>query len=115
MQKQSWRAWPETTGKKCNLFQHEAAYLGHILSKKEVATDPAKRKLLHAPLHYLHVLPIVGVDYLSLRRPDDGYQYILITDLFSKFAAPTRDQSADTTVRALYNNLSQTFGCPEHA
>lgn len=26
---------------------------------------------------------------------------------------PTRDQSANTTAQALYNNLIQTFGCPE--
>jgi len=59
---------------------------------------------------------VVGVDYLSLGRPEDRYPYILVvTDLFSKYAlaVPTRDQSANTTAQALYNNLIQTFGCPE--
>uniref|UniRef100_A0A8C2EH56 Gypsy retrotransposon integrase-like protein 1 n=1 Tax=Cyprinus carpio TaxID=7962 RepID=A0A8C2EH56_CYPCA len=59
---------------------------------------------------------VVGVDYLSRGQPEDRYPYILVvTDLFSKyaFAVPTRDQSANTTAQALYNNLIQTFGCPE--
>lgn len=68
------------------------------------------------PISTSYPFEVVGVDYLSLGRPGDYYPYILVmTDLFSKYAlaVPTKDQSADTTVRALYNNLIQTFGCPE--
>lgn len=74
---------------------------------------------VRAPLHSISTsfpFEIVGIDYLSLGRPDDRYQYILvITDLFTKYAVavPTKDQSADTTVRAIYNNLIHTFGCPD--
>uniref|UniRef100_A0A3B3DWZ3 Gypsy retrotransposon integrase-like protein 1 n=1 Tax=Oryzias melastigma TaxID=30732 RepID=A0A3B3DWZ3_ORYME len=59
---------------------------------------------------------VVGLDYLSLGRPDDRWPYILVmTDLFSKYAQaiPTRDQSAATTARTVYNNWIQKFGCPE--
>lgn len=58
---------------------------------------------------------VVGLDYLSLGRPEDRYPYILVlTDLFSKYAlaVPTKDQSANTTARTLYGSLIQTFGCP---
>ncbi|KAL2087264.1 hypothetical protein ACEWY4_018323 [Coilia grayii] len=59
---------------------------------------------------------VVGLDYLSLGRPADTYPYILvITALFSRYAVavPTRDQTAQTTVKALWGSFIQTFGCPE--
>lgn len=65
------------------------------------------------PISTIYPFEVVGVDYLSLGCPGDLYPYIqVITDLFSKFAlaVPTKDQSADTTAKALCN---QTFGCPE--
>uniref|UniRef100_A0A1A8L5P6 Gypsy retrotransposon integrase-like protein 1 n=1 Tax=Nothobranchius pienaari TaxID=704102 RepID=A0A1A8L5P6_9TELE len=68
------------------------------------------------PIQTSYPFEVVGMDYLSLGRPEDRYPYILvITDLFSKYAvaAPTRDQSANTTARALYSSLIQIFGCPE--
>ncbi|KAL7837443.1 hypothetical protein SRHO_G00271540 [Serrasalmus rhombeus] len=62
------------------------------------------------PLH------IVAMDFLSLGRPADRYQNILvITDLFTKFAwaVPMVDQSALTTARVMWNCVIQPFGCPE--
>ena len=59
---------------------------------------------------------VVGLDYLSLGRPTDVYPYILVmTDLFSRyaFAIPTKDQTATSTVKALWTALIQPFGCPE--
>lgn len=58
----------------------------------------------------------VAIDYLTLGRPADTYQYILvITDLFSRYAlaVPTKDQTAPTTVKALWTALILPFGCPE--
>ena len=58
----------------------------------------------------------VALDFLSLGRPADPYQYILvITDLFSRYAlaVPTKDQTAATTVKALWTALILPFGCPE--
>ncbi|XDV48519.1 hypothetical protein PO909_017918 [Leuciscus waleckii] len=62
-----------------------------------------------APLH------ILATDFLTLGRPTDRYQNILVlTDLFTKYAwAITVDQTALTTARALWNNVIQSFGCPE--
>lgn len=63
-----------------------------------------------APLH------IVAMDYLKLSRPTDRFQNILmVTDLFTKYAwaIPTLDQTATTTVNALWRTVFQLFGCPE--
>ena len=63
-----------------------------------------------APMH------IIAIDFLTLGRPTDRYQNILVmTDLFSKFAwaVPTPDQTALTTARALWTHVIQPFGCPE--
>ena len=59
---------------------------------------------------------VVALDYLSLGRPADTHPYILVmTDLFSRYAVavPTKDQTAQTTARALWTALIQPFGCPE--
>lgn len=63
-----------------------------------------------APLH------IVAMDFLTLGRPMDQYQNILVvTDLFTKYswAIPTLDQTANTTATALWRAVFQPFGCPE--
>uniref|UniRef100_A0A8C1WKU1 Gypsy retrotransposon integrase-like protein 1 n=1 Tax=Cyprinus carpio TaxID=7962 RepID=A0A8C1WKU1_CYPCA len=63
-----------------------------------------------APLH------IVAMDFLTLGRPADRYQNILVvTDLFTKYswAIPTLDQTANTTAMALWRTVFQPFGCPE--
>uniref|UniRef100_A0A3B3IDF7 Gypsy retrotransposon integrase-like protein 1 n=1 Tax=Oryzias latipes TaxID=8090 RepID=A0A3B3IDF7_ORYLA len=63
-----------------------------------------------APMH------IVAMDFLTLSRPTDRYQNILVvTDLFTKYAwaIPTPDQTAVATARALWTHVIQPFGCPE--
>lgn len=68
------------------------------------------------PILTSYPLETVAVDYLSLGRPADTYPYLLvITDLFSKYgwAVPTKDQTAATTVHALWRHLIQPWGCPE--
>lgn len=52
---------------------------------------------------------------MSLGRPSDSYQNILVmVDMFTRYAwaVPTKDQTAQTTVRALWTDVVQTFGCP---
>lgn len=63
-----------------------------------------------APMH------IVAMDFLTLSRPTDRYQNILVvTDLFTKYAwaIQTPDQTASATARALWTHVIQPFGCPE--
>lgn len=60
-------------------------------------------------------LKIAELDFLSLGRPTDTYQNILVaTDLFTCFAwaIPTKDQTAQTTVKALWTHVIQPFGAP---
>ena len=74
---------------------------------------------VRAPLHSVvshYPFEILALDYLSLGRVNDAYPHILVmTDLFSKYAVavPTKDQTAQTTVRVLWRNVIQVFGCPE--
>ncbi|KAL2102866.1 hypothetical protein ACEWY4_002034 [Coilia grayii] len=59
---------------------------------------------------------ILALDYLSLGRVTDSHPCILVvTDLFSRYAVAvsTRDQSAQTTAKALWMHVIQQFGCPE--
>uniref|UniRef100_A0A3B3H496 Integrase catalytic domain-containing protein n=1 Tax=Oryzias latipes TaxID=8090 RepID=A0A3B3H496_ORYLA len=79
-------------------------------------TGPDTRAPL-VPIQTSYPFEVIGMDYLSLGRPEDRYPYILvITDLFSKYAVavPTKDQTANTTARAFYEHFIRTFGCPEH-
>ena len=68
------------------------------------------------PIHAKAPLHIMAMDFLTLGRPRDRYQNILvITDLFTKYAwaIPTLDQTATTTATVLWRAVFQTFGCPE--
>lgn len=68
------------------------------------------------PIHAKAPLHIMAMDFLTLGRPQDRYQNILvITDLFTKYAwaVPTLDQTANTTATTLWRVVFQTFGCPE--
>lgn len=77
------------------------------------------RREVRAPLQSIvtsYPLEIVAIDFLSLGRDQDTHPYILVmTDLFTRFAwaVPTRDQTAQTTVKALWTHVIQPFGCPE--
>lgn len=84
---------------RCTLFK----------TKKDVRA-PLVPMQAKAPLH------MVAMDYLTLGRPVDRIQNILVvTDLFTKYAwaIPTVDQTAITTANALWRYVIQPFGCPE--
>lgn len=82
-------------------------------------TQRKNRPEVRAPLMPIttsYPLETVAMDYLSLGRPGDYYQHILVmTDLFSRYswAVPTRDQTAVTTARTLWRTVIQIWGCPE--
>ena len=59
-------------------------------------------------------LELVCIDYLSLPK-SRGYEYVLvITDHFTKLAlaVPTRNMTAKTTARVLYDNFIVHYGTP---
>ena len=67
------------------------------------------------PFDVSYPLEVLAIDFLTLGRPNDPWQNILVsTDLFTRYswAIPTRDQTAQTTVRALWTHIIQPFGCP---
>lgn len=81
-----------------------------LFKAKQDGRAPLVPVVPRAPLH------ILAMDYLSLSRPTDRFQNILVvTDLFTKYswAIPTLDQTAATTARALWSTVFQAFGCPE--
>lgn len=71
-----------------------------------------------APLQHISVfypLEVVALDFLSLSRSSDTYQNInVMTDMCTRYAwaMPTHDQTVKTTVKAIWTNIIQTFGCP---
>ena len=60
-------------------------------------------------------MEILCLDYLSLERSKGGYENILvITDHFSRYAQafPTRNRTARTTARVLFENFIVHYGFP---
>lgn len=81
-----------------------------LFKARKEAKAPMVPIQARAPLH------ILAMDYLTLGRPMDRYQNILVvTDLFTKYAwaIPTLDQTANVTATALWRAVIQPFGCPE--
>ena len=99
--------WPDQEGEVRRLHQSRVA-----CSLQRGKVEP------RAPVNPITVsypLEVIGLDFLSLGHPTDTYQNILVaTDLFTRFAwaIPTRDQTAQTTVRALWTHVIQPSGCP---
>ena len=60
-------------------------------------------------------MDLVCMDFLSLEMSAGGYEHILvITDHFTRYAQayPTKNQSAKTTARALFDNFICHYGFP---
>ena len=60
-------------------------------------------------------MELVCIDYLSLERSKGGFENILvITDHFSRYAQaiPTRNQTAQTTAKVLFENFFVHYGFP---
>ncbi|CAL9687523.1 unnamed protein product [Knipowitschia caucasica] len=99
--------WPGMEGEVRQFHQH---CLVCCLQKSRV--EP--RAALH-PIAATFPLEVIGLDFLTLGRPTDAWQNILVaTDLFTRFAwaIPTRDQTAETTVKMIWKFIIQQFGCP---
>ncbi|MCW4344300.1 MAG: RNase H-like domain-containing protein, partial [Candidatus Thiodiazotropha endolucinida] len=60
-------------------------------------------------------MELICIDYLSLERSKGGYEKVLvITDHFTRYAQaiPTRNETAQTTAKALYENFFIHYGFP---
>lgn len=60
-------------------------------------------------------MEVVCIDYLSLERSKGGFESILvITDYYTRYAqaVPTRNQTAQTTAKALFENFFVHYGFP---
>lgn len=66
------------------------------------------------PIETCQPLELVCLDYLSLEPSGNYANVLVITDHFSKFAVavPTRNQTAKTTARVLYNEFVVHYGIP---
>ena len=76
-------------------------------------TLPQRAPLVSIESHY--PLQLVCMDYLSLERSSGGYENILVmVDHYSKFAVaiPTRNQTAKTTARVIFNSFIVHYGLP---
>ena len=90
----------------------------HLQSECVVCGLQKDRAEPRAPLNPVTVtypLEVIALDFLTLGRPTDTYQNILVmTDLFTRYswAVATRDQTAKTTVKAIWSEIIKHFGCP---
>ena len=82
------------------------------LSQRQARRQPV------APLVSIHSsspLELVGINYLKLERSSAGHSYILvITDHFTRYSMcyPTKNKSALTAAKYLYNDFILKFGLP---
>lgn len=61
-------------------------------------------------------MELLSADFLSICHPEDPYHNVLVmVDHFTKFAwaAVTKDQTAVTTAKVLWNKVIQPFGVPK--
>ena len=74
-------------------------------------------------VHELHValleskqpLELLGIDFLTIERSKSGIENVLVvTDHFTRYlvAIPTRNQTTNTTARALFNAFLIHYGFP---
>ena len=63
-------------------------------------------------------MQLVCTDFLSLEQSKGGYEHILaITDHFTRYAQaiPCRNQTAQATAKALYENFIRFYSFPSEA
>ena len=82
-----------------------------------IAKPPGNRKVFKPRQHLVagQPLEILAIDYLTLDQDEYGYEDVLVmTDVFSKFAAAatTKNQTAESAVKALVQRWIVHYGVP---
>ena len=98
--------WPRMA----KFFKERVQKCGSCIRRKKA---PGKAALVN--ITSTTPMELVCIDYLSLERSKGGFKNILvITDHFSRYAQaiPTRNQTATTTAKALYENFFLHYGFP---
>lgn len=94
--------------------KHYVGTCGRCVRRKGVASSRNTAPLVTVKTS--RPLELVCMDYLSLEESKGGYNSILvITDHFTRYsvAIPTRNQTATTTARILFDNFLVHYGFPE--
>lgn len=92
-------------------IQEHVRNCGRCIRRKKAPTRAARLVNISSSVP----MEFVCVDYLSLEVSKGGYENILvITDHFSRYAQaiPTRNQTAQTTARVLFDNFFVHYGFP---
>ena len=95
-------------------FVHEAIKTCHRCLRSKAPHLPEKAALCH--LTSSQTMELVCIDYLGLEESKGRYDNILvITDHFTKYAQaiPTRNQTAKTTAKVLFENFFVHYGFPQ--
>ena len=80
--------------------------------RRKTPTKPVAQLI---PINSKQPMELVCMDFLSLERSKGGYENILvITDHFTRYAQaiPCRNQTAQTTAKALYENFIRYYSFP---
>ena len=92
-------------------IERHVKYCERCIRRK--ANPPKAAPLVNITSNY--PMELVCIDYLSLEPSKGGFEHILvITDHFSHYAQaiPTRNQTAQTTARVLWENFFVHYGFP---
>ena len=95
-------------------FVDEAIKTCHRCLRSKAPHLPEKASLCH--LTSSQPMELVCIDYLGLEESKGRYDNILvITDHFTKYAQaiPTRNQTAKTTAKVLFENFFVHYGFPQ--
>jgi len=90
-------------------------YVTHVCRCLKQRKPNASTRAPLQPIHSTTPFELVSLDYLHLDKGLSGYEYVLvIIDHFTRFAQvyPTKDKSAKTTAKKLYDDFILRFGFP---